>query len=48
MYYGPETLYLSNTLVADSDYQCRVFAVNCQGTLRPSLDPPLTLDPSHS
>ena len=31
VYYGPETLYLTTTLVADSDYQCRVFAVNCQG-----------------
>ena len=31
VYYGPETLYLTTTLVADSDYQCRIFAVNCQG-----------------
>jgi len=33
VYYGPETLWVSTTLVADSDYQCRIFAVNNQGVV---------------
>jgi hypothetical protein len=31
MYFGPETVFVTTTIVPDSDYQARVLAVNCQG-----------------
>lgn len=33
VYYGMETLYTCTTMHTDADYQCRYFAVNCQGAV---------------
>jgi hypothetical protein len=33
VYYGMESLWASTTMHADADYQCRFFAVNCQGAV---------------